>query len=135
LVSVLRDKGFNVKTIGEMVFRGRNDENVFQLAKREDRILITHDSDFLNDKLFPPQGCPGIAVLPSLSASEEAFVRAFGLLLAVHGKSHSPWYEQKVFMPGDDTTSIRFRDHSTSKWKTVRFKFPENGVPMVWEEN
>jgi predicted nuclease of predicted toxin-antitoxin system len=134
LTLILRGRGYDTKTIGDYGFCGRDDGDVFQLARKEDRILITQDGDFLNDTRFPPQGSPGVAVLPAHSAGEDAFANAFGELLSVHGDSHDLWYEQKLSFPGDETVSIRFRDASRSRWTTVRFRFPGNGPPMVWED-
>jgi len=133
VASVLREKGYNVHTVGEVRFGGRGDEAVFQYAKKEDRILITGDRDFLNRRRFPPDKSPGVAVLPSPSQGEDALVNAFAHLINVHGDSHELWYEQTILFAGDDTFSITFRD-SASSWKTRRFRFPENGAPMVWTE-
>lgn len=135
LVSVLRERGYNTKSVAECELKGRDDEEIFGLAYKENRVLVTQDKDFLDDRRFPIQRNPGLAVLPAYSQNEDAFVTAFGHLLAIHGDSHELWYEQKAHFPGDDTISIRYRDASTSEWATVKFKFPKNGTPMVWEDD
>ncbi|MBW2739898.1 MAG: DUF5615 family PIN-like protein [Deltaproteobacteria bacterium] len=135
LISVLRERGYNTKAVTECELKGRDDKEIFGLARKENRVLVTQDKDFLNDKRFPIQRNPGLAVLPAYSENEDGFVTAFGHLLTIHGDSHELWYEQKAHFSGDDTVSIRCRDASTSGWTTVKFKFPKNGTPMVWEND
>jgi len=96
LIIVLKEKGYDIKSIANFGLKGRDDKEVFDLARKENRILITQDRDFLNDRLFPIQNSPGIAVLPAYSENIDAFVAAFGHLLTIHGKSHALWREEKL---------------------------------------
>lgn len=43
---VLRRHGFDVKDIKEEGLQGTSDKEVLQLARREHRVVITHDKDF-----------------------------------------------------------------------------------------
>jgi predicted nuclease of predicted toxin-antitoxin system len=62
-LELLRCHGLDVKDIKEMKLCGINDKEVMELARREDRPLITLDMHFSNIFLFPPSECPGIIVV------------------------------------------------------------------------
>lgn len=44
----------------------RPDDEVLAEAWRQDRILLTHDTDFLDTTLHPPETCPGVVVMPGI---------------------------------------------------------------------
>ena len=54
IVKFLRNKGFDVKDVKEESLYGSPDKDIFELAKKENRIILTHDKDFVgivkNDK-------------------------------------------------------------------------------------
>src|SRR2546426_2477038 len=77
----LRGHGWNAKTVAEAGLRGHPDENVLALSHREDRVLLTHDSGFLDDERFPPHRNPGIIVLPGAEGEVRSLVRALMDLL------------------------------------------------------
>jgi len=52
----IRDLGWNVKYVEDVDLKGRADEDVFAYAWRDNRILVTHDEDFLDDRRF--RWCP-----------------------------------------------------------------------------
>jgi predicted nuclease of predicted toxin-antitoxin system len=70
----LRARGWNVKSVGDLELRGHSDEDVLAFAHREDRILLTHDRDFLSDRQFPPNRNPGVVILPGANGSDERLV-------------------------------------------------------------
>jgi hypothetical protein len=43
---VLRAQGWNAKYVAEVGLQGHSDEDVFALAWADDRIVLTHDTDF-----------------------------------------------------------------------------------------
>ena len=51
--AVLRHWGHNVKDVYEAGIDGQPDENVFQYARRDRRIVLTHDDDFWDNAMFP----------------------------------------------------------------------------------
>jgi len=57
-VTILRERGFNVRTVQEAKVDGHPDENHLAEAKKQGRILITCDNDFLDDRKYPLLGCP-----------------------------------------------------------------------------
>jgi len=46
VVEFLRKRGFNVKDIKEELMHGIPDKDIFGIAQKEKRIIITHDKDF-----------------------------------------------------------------------------------------
>lgn len=81
VVRFLRAHGWNVKSVDDGALRGHCDEDVLAFAHREDRILLTHDRGFLNDRVVSgyadaanlgPVKCRRIG--PSHEASETAIL-------------------------------------------------------------
>ena len=46
IVAYLISKGFDVTTVKEHGLRGRSDEEVLEFAHEQNRVVLTHDSDF-----------------------------------------------------------------------------------------
>lgn len=134
VTSALRQRQYSTMTVADYGFADRGEDDIFALAKSEDRVLVTHDQDFLDDERFPMDGHPGVAVLPRYGEDEDRFLRALGDLLKVHGDSHALWYEKKAWIAGDGTVSVRFRDATTDSRGTVTFLFPEHGPALIWED-
>src|SRR5262249_5603123 len=59
---ILRRWGFNVVTAQEANLRGHPDENQLAEARREGRILLSCDRDYLNERRFPLTDCSTVAV-------------------------------------------------------------------------
>ena len=47
VVKFLRLKGLDVRDVKEESMQGLSDKEIFKLAKKQDRIILTHDKDFL----------------------------------------------------------------------------------------
>lgn len=61
--AALEQCGFDVIDLRDILPPATPDPVVHDLAKREGRILITRDHDFLNIMLYPPAQTPGIIVV------------------------------------------------------------------------
>jgi predicted nuclease of predicted toxin-antitoxin system len=59
----LEQRGFDVVSVRDISSPATPDPVSYDLAKREDRIVITRDHDFLNILLYPPAQTPGIIVV------------------------------------------------------------------------
>jgi predicted nuclease of predicted toxin-antitoxin system len=84
-LGLLRCHGLDVNDIKEMKLCGINDKEVMELARREDRLLITLDMHFSNIFLFPPSECPGIIVVrvrPTIPSKVDQAIKCF--LQALH---------------------------------------------------
>jgi len=55
IAEILQSEGFNVRYVAEVGLAGRSDEDVFAEAWKDNRVIVTHDPDFLDNKRFPPQ--------------------------------------------------------------------------------
>lgn len=75
LCEMLRDKKLNVKTICEIGLRGQEDNSIWQKSRQEERVLITIDPDFADDKKFPLHISLGIFILSS--AEDKVILNAF----------------------------------------------------------
>jgi len=61
IVNTLRDRGIDIATVREQGYAGRDDSDIYQLARKEKRVLLTFNGkDFLNQGFFPLQSCPGV---------------------------------------------------------------------------
>src|SRR5271169_120904 len=62
-------EGYNCVFAGDVGLTRRDDTDVFAYAWRENRILLTHDHDFLDRRRFPDHRNPGVIVLPGAAGS------------------------------------------------------------------
>ena len=60
---IIKDKGFDCRTVFDEKLSGASDPEVLAAAKSEGRILITMDHDFGNVFIYPPEQTAGIAVI------------------------------------------------------------------------
>lgn len=61
--AALEQRGFDTVAVRDILPPATPDPVIYDLAKREGRILITRDHDFLNILLYPPAQTPGIIVV------------------------------------------------------------------------
>jgi len=133
-IEVLREAGLNVKGILEIALAGRGDEDIYALAHKEDRILLSHDSDFLDDQRFPPRRNPGVVILPSPSGNRGGLVHALQNMLLVVGKYRELWSETKVIFSEGDTIRAVYRNRQTGAIEKNLFLLPQHGPPMLWAD-
>ncbi|MHC3129389.1 MAG: DUF5615 family PIN-like protein [Candidatus Bathyarchaeota archaeon] len=62
-VKLLRQLGYDIKGVAEAGLKGCEDDEVVNLAVRENRIIITHDLGFGSIYYFFKRGCVGIIIL------------------------------------------------------------------------
>lgn len=128
----LRNEGWNVKDVSEVGLKGHSDEDIFAYAKREDRILLTHDEDFLDNKRYPLCRNPGVIVLPGADGNGSALSHAFG---HIHIRYPGFYKDAKVSISKDGTIIIK---HLTEAGIiTSTFKIPKHGNDLqMWvDEN
>lgn len=63
LAEPLIKAGHDVSSVYEQRLTGGPDDNLLDICKREDRVLISGDGDFQNVRVFPPRRYAGIIVL------------------------------------------------------------------------
>src|SRR5260370_4036960 len=73
IAKYLSEKGYNTKCVGEEGLGGRSDEDVFAFAWKSERIIVTHDPDFLDDRRFPPHRNPRIVLVRPCSSGRDDY--------------------------------------------------------------
>ena len=63
IIEYLKNIGNDVLSIRDAGLSGISDDEVFQIACKEKRIIITMDKDFARMLRFPPEKCGGIIVV------------------------------------------------------------------------
>lgn len=63
--------------LGKLGFPEYPDDQVYQLACKEKRVIITMDKDFSRIFRFPPKGCEGIIVVKIYKRTVDETLRIF----------------------------------------------------------
>lgn len=63
IIEYLKDLGHNVLSIRDAGLSGISDDEVYKLACKENRVIITMDKDFSRLFRFSPEKCGGIIVV------------------------------------------------------------------------
>jgi predicted nuclease of predicted toxin-antitoxin system len=134
VAQALRMLGWNVRFVDEVGLRGHDDSDVFAFASRENRILLTHDEDFLDDRKFPPHRNPGIVVLPGASGEERELLKALGAMLSIVGKFRGAWLRAKIQISRTGDWVVKRWDSATGSHQIIRYKFPNKGAPLMWDD-
>ncbi len=77
IIDYLRSLGHDVLSIRDSGLSGISDDKVYQLACKEDRVIITMDKDFSRSFRFPPERCGGIVVVKIYKRSVEETLSIF----------------------------------------------------------
>lgn len=120
VVSYLKRQRYNVKTVAQAGLRHRDDQDVLAAAWREDRILITHDDDFLDESRYPPHRNPGVIILPGGSGDADTLDIALKIITSVVGTTREVWRGSTVRISNDFLISIRIKDYLTGARVTYK---------------
>lgn len=60
---ILTDAGHDARTVTDEELTGAADPKLAEVARKEERALVTLDLDFADIRVYPPQEYPGIIVL------------------------------------------------------------------------
>ncbi|HUL79821.1 MAG TPA: DUF5615 family PIN-like protein [Vicinamibacteria bacterium] len=119
-------QGFNCRTVRDMGIACQEDAAVLAAAKRDDRILITHNRDFLNDRSYPKHSNPGVVLLPQ--ASGRAFWAATGAAITLVGWLRELHRGKKVEVGPDG--SVTFHEHG----RRVRYRLGKGEYALEWKD-
>ncbi len=61
--SLLEENGYDSATVSQQKLRGESDTNIIGVCQREERALLTLDTDFANIRNYPPKDYFGLIVL------------------------------------------------------------------------
>ena len=82
-VDLLRAAGHDVLTVFDQSLSGRPDSRIASVCKREDRALISLDTDFADIRTYRPEDYPGLLVLRLAKQSAPEVLRVMRRLLEV----------------------------------------------------
>lgn len=130
VAEALKTMGFNTKTASELGLRGRDDNELFAAAWKRERIIITHDPDFLDDRTFPRHRNPGVVVIRpgSDGRNDEGLIRCLLLTARLVGENASWLRGKKVEFTSSETLTI------SSKEGKARYRWRRHSNPEIWEE-
>jgi len=77
LIDCLRCLGHDVFSIRDAGLSGISDDEVYRIACKEGRMIITMDKDFARMFRFPPEGCGGIIVIKIYKRTVEKTLQIF----------------------------------------------------------
>jgi len=104
---VMRYKRWDVKACDFAHLRRSDDPAVFSAAWRLGRLLITHDRDFLDDRLFPFAGCSGLLVLPVYGSVSMQFANLLAGACELVSKGGRLWLHTKIEARRDFTVKVQ----------------------------
>lgn len=128
---VLRDFKWNATFTGEVGLSGHSDDDVYAYAFRENRILLTHDRDFLDDRRFPIHRNPGVIVFPGADGNGDALVNALRSVIPVIGSYRKAFRRFKIQITEDGVWKITNMDRSDGPVRQMRLRFGRGG--QIWE--
>jgi len=131
----LRTHRWNVKTAQEVGLTGHDDSDLMAFAQREDRLLLTHDRDYLSDRKFPPARKGGVVILPGGAGDIRALVQALLDMLAIVAPYWNAYRGSKIVFNSDRTLSIRSRDSSSGAITTTRYRLRPHATPEMWTDD
>ena len=134
VTELLKRSGWNATDVFELGINGQPDENVFSTARREDRILLTHDRDFLDNQRFSPQLNPGLVVLPGANGDRRAIVNALDELLAVIGETRNLWRAAKIEISSESEWTVLTFNRDDGKVHKSRYRFSMRGGGEFWQD-
>ena len=128
----LKGKGWNVITASDAGLVGHSDSDYVALARKEDRLLLTHDRHYLSDRKFPLGSNGGVLVLPGSSGNIRELVLGLIDMLSIIAPYWNAYRGSKIEVHGDRTISIRSRQRS-GEVMTSRYRLRPNAMPEIWE--
>jgi hypothetical protein len=104
---VMRYKRFDVWESDIANLRCCDDLAVFAAAWRLGRLLVTHDADFLDDRLFPFSRCSGLLVVPTYGPVSMEFANLLAGACELVSKGSKMWFYTKIVAKRDFTVKVR----------------------------
>ena len=120
---LIRDRGWNVCYVEDLDLLDRSHEAVFAFARREQRILLTHHFDFLDDSRFPFHRNPGLVILPPVTSSPLGFTDAINGVLELIGPLSKAYRGFKIRIAEDGVWTIRRFNTEEGVHQEISVKF------------
>ena len=120
---LIRDRGWNVCYVEDLDLLDRSHEAVLAFARREERILLTHHFDFLDDSRFPFHRNPGLVILPPVTGSTLGFTDAINGVLELIGPYSKAYRGFKIRIAEDGVWTIRRFNTEEGVHQEISVKF------------
>jgi len=133
LATILRELKYNSISVADAGLTGLPDEAILAFAKREDRILITSDDDFENERRFPEHRNPGVVIIPDGRLDDTGVQKALASMLPVVGHYRPLFNGAIVRVDRAGILSVTAREHDTGARKTTRYKHSKHGS-YIWDD-
>jgi predicted nuclease of predicted toxin-antitoxin system len=120
---ILRATGSTVRTVQEARKRGHPDENHLAEAQKQDRVLITCDRDYLNDRRFPLHMSPTLVVCDFGSGTTDEIVATFYCLAILEASGQVPGGQVPTMgvkidaNPSEWTEKTRYQEGSRDRYR------------------
>ncbi len=101
---------------------------MFQRARKERRILLTHDEHFLDDRRFPLALSPGIIVMRR-PHDTDALASLVELLVDVFRPYGETWEKQKILLSPSGEVTNRLREFKTGRITETRYRLSPGRGP------
>ena len=85
IADLLNNSGYDAKTVNEQQLKGIKDSVLIDICKRENRVIITLDTDFSDIRAYPPQEYAGIIVMRVGSQAKQHIIKVFQQVLSFIG--------------------------------------------------
>ena len=122
-VRLIQDRGWNVRYVEDLDLLDRSHEAVLAFARREERILLTHHFDFLDDSRFPFHRNPGLVILPPVTGSTLGFTDAINGVLGLIGPYSKAYRGFKIRIAEDGVWTIRRFNTEEGVHQEISVKF------------
>lgn len=131
---VMKEAGWNVVFAPDVGLGGHSDEDVFAFAWKEDRILLTHDRDFLDNRRFPFNRNPGVVVMPGGDGKGDGLVNALREVLNLLGHFRRLFRNAKIEISEQGFWNVRQFDRAEGRHTQRRLRFGDHGKVWQWQE-
>ncbi len=86
IAELLKQEGYDAMTVIEQNLSGEKDPQIASICRKEERIIVTLDTDFADIRTYPPDKYPGIIVMRLVRQDKPHILRVFTGLLGLLSK-------------------------------------------------
>lgn len=133
VADILQSKGLNVRDAEQEGLIGKDDSAVFQHARRTGRILLTHDTDYLDDRAFPEHSNPGVIILPGGHGNLDTLWRALYYTIEFFSRRPESWRKSKITVAAGGEITIRTRQDD-GRMTDTRWRIGRDGLE-IWRSD
>jgi predicted nuclease of predicted toxin-antitoxin system len=106
IAKALQECGYDAKRLADAGVRVQNDDDLFTAAWKDNRVIVTHNQDFLDNGRFPPTTNPGVIVIRAHNTSENGVARCLVKALRLSGDDAAWFRAKKLDFASDQALTI-----------------------------